>query len=853
MKVTIRQAREHNLKGVDVDFGDGLTVVTGVSGSGKTSLVFDTLYHESRRRFLEIFNLGAAGLRLAPAQAASITGLGPAVAVGQNLLNRNPASILATASGLHPFLRLLYANYGERRCPGCGGALRVYSSDALIEILQSLGRSQGSQAIYAPLVRQARGSHRKLLELLKDQTGPENLVIDGIPGFWGPLDPARAHDILVRIGLFSGEPSAQSLREVLQKATGLGVQAVVVGELRIDRSFHEQVFPMAPVCPVCGRWFGELRSTHFLAVCPSCKGSGVQAESIDCPECLGAGMHPDAASVRWNDLRLPELLALSVSDVGRLLKERGLPASASRLQAEIQRRLDALVEVGLGYLSLDRASPTLSRGEAQRVRLAVALTSRLEDMLHVLDEPTVGQHPADVARLLPVFRKLGGPVVYVEHDRLAAAFADRAIDLGPGAGQAGGEVIFSGTPQELWQADTPSGRWFSLRERQKDFPGKSDAKEFLVVGGASLRNLQGFDVSIPVGHLSVITGVSGSGKSTLVEDVLVASLKGDMPVGCSSLEGTRLKPVFVDQSPIGINPRSNPATYTGLADIIRDLFAMHTGLSPSHFSFNRDTGACPTCKGMGAIEVHMRYMPSTWIPCEDCEGGRFTDEVLAAEVQFNERRLNIAQFLNSSVAEAAPLLLMYSDRLSDGSLKSARNILQALLDVGLGYLPLGQPSPSLSGGEAQRVKLARSLGKRSLAGQLLILDEPSTGLHPQDVGGLLVVLQRLAHSGATLIVVEHNTDIIRAADWIIDLGPGAGPEGGRLLYAGKPDGLLNVSESQTAQALLEEDRLEVGFGDEGVLILVTSRSIITRKSLSKCAGLAPITCKMLRCAFRKQL
>ncbi len=526
--------------------------------------------------------------------------------------------------------------------------------------------------------------------------------------------------------------------------------------------------------------------------------------------------------MRWNGLRLPELLALSVNQAGRLLREQELPATASRLLTEIQRRLEALEEVGLGYLSLDRSSPTLSRGEAQRVRLAVALTSRLEDMLHVLDEPTVGQHPADVSRLLPVFRKLAGPVVYVEHDRLAAAFADRAIDLGPGAGQAGGEVIFNGTPQELWQADTPSGRWFSGRQRQKSFTKKPDPadeyiraaehirSEFLVVRGASLRNLQGFDVSVPVERLTVITGVSGSGKSTLVEDVLVASLNAGTPMGCSRLEGPLLKPVFVDQSPIGINPRSNPATYTGLADIIRDLFAARTGLSPSHFSFNRDTGACPTCKGMGAIEVHMRYLPSAWIPCEDCQGDRFTDEVLAAEGLFGDRRLNIAQFLSLSVAEAAPLILKNSLQLPDRSLKSAHSILQALLDVGLGYLSLGQPSPSLSGGEAQRVKLARSLGKRSLAGQLLILDEPSTGLHPQDVAGLLVVLQRLAHSGATLVVVEHNTDIIRAADWIIDLGPGAGPEGGRLLFAGKPEGLWSVSESQTAQALLAEDRLKPG-------------------------------------------
>jgi len=381
---------------------------------------------------------------------------------------------------------------------------------------------------------------------------------------------------------------------------------------------------------------------------------------------------------------------------------------------------------------------------------------------------------------MPAFRQLAGPVVYVEHDRAAAGVADQAIDLGPGAGSAGGRVLFSGTPSELWQQDTPTGRYFSLRERVGRPQQRGEPEQFLHVRGAHLRNLREIDVPIPLGRLTVISGVSGSGKSTLVNDVLVASLKAGVPAGCHAIEGPRLKAVLVDQSPIGRNPRSNPATYTKVSDIIRDSFAAATGLSASHFSFNRPEGACPTCKGMGAVEVAMRYLPSTWLPCTDCGGQRFSDEVLAARARFGDAVLTIADFYDLSVSDALSIFTR-EDRLPEVSRRTATRILSALVDVGLGYISLGQPSPTLSGGEAQRVKLAKHLGRRSLRERLLVLDEPSTGLHPQDIAGLLIVLDRLVRAGATILVVEHNTDVIRAADWVIDLGPGAGPEGGRVL------------------------------------------------------------------------
>ncbi len=797
MDIRIRGARENNLKGIDVDLGDGLTVVTGISGSGKTSLVFDTLYHEARRRLLDIISTSRPGgwrHQLVPAQVESITGLGPAIAVGQNVLNRNPLSTLATASGLHPFLRLLYANYSVRHCPACGAALSVFTEDETVERVVSLSAKQPVQLL-APLLRGVRGSHRTLLEFLGATLGVEALHVDGFRWQSQALDPDEAHDLDVDLGWLDARSTPAQVREIVQRAAALGSQAVVIRG-NGSGTTHGLTVATAPVCLSCGAWFEDLEPKHFHTACRFCGGQG-------CERCHDTGLHPQAAAARWEGLRFPELLARSVAEVWPLFDRADLPSTSDRLLAEIRQRVAALSRVGLGYVTLDRSLPTLSRGESQRVRLAVALTSRLEDMLHILDEPTIGQHPADVGRLLPAFRELPGPVVYVEHDRMAAAAADHAIDLGPGAGAEGGDVVFAGSVADLWEADTPTGRHFSFREQVRGREPRPKAKRFLSVLGAGQHNLRDIDVEFPLGRLTVITGVSGSGKSTLVEHVLVPSLAQNAGVGCNAIKGIHLRPVLVDQSPIGRNPRSNPATYTKLSDIVRELFAQVTGLSRSHFSFNRPEGACPTCKGMGAVEVKMQYLASVWIRCSDCDGQRFNEDVLAAAIQFGKHRVSIADLYRLSVQEVRALFRR-EDRLPPGRVRAARRILRALCDVGLGYLPLGQPSPTLSGGEAQRVRLTKYLGKSKLADRLLILDEPSTGLHPQDLDGLLIVLDRLVEAGATVIVVEHNTDLIRSADWIVDLGPGAGPAGGRVIYAGPPDGLLDVRDSGTAGALREE-------------------------------------------------
>lgn len=793
MDIRIRGASEHNLKDIDVDFGDGLTVVTGVSGSGKTSLVFDSLYHEARRRFLDVFAFGKLASRLSPASVKSVTGVGPAIAVGQNLLNRNPLSTLATASGLHPFLRLLYTNFGERNCPRCGAGISVLTEDEIVERLAALAKHQ-SITVYVSVLRQVQGSHHTLLKFLSEAVGKAALRVDGHPWKGQSLASAAPHDIEVEVGRFKESVSVSNIREAVQRASALGAYGVIV-----KVKGKEVMFSRAAVCVECGRWFGHLRAQHFHTPCPYCRGAG-------CDQCNQLGLHPQAAAVRLFGLLLPDLLSLSVSEVCSLIAKSDLPSSATRLMTEIMRRLDALQTVGLGYITMNRSSPTLSRGESQRVRLAIALTSRLEDMLHVLDEPTIGQHPADVIRFLPAFRKLAGPVVYVEHDRLAAAAADHAIDLGPGAGKEGGDVTFTGTPWELWKSETPTGRYFSMRDRVMIPKCRPKPENFLIIQGAHQHNLQHIDVKIPLERLTVITGVSGSGKSTLVEHVLVPTLAKRTPIGCATIDGPAIKPILVDQSPIGRNPRSNPATYTKLSDIIRDLYATATGLSASHFSFNRPEGACPTCKGMGATEAKMRFLPSVWIRCTDCEGQRFNEKVLAAKVPFGNKVLSIADFYELSINEVKDLFEK-EPRLPEPRCKSAQRVLQALQDIGLGYLSLGQSSPTLSGGEAQRVKLTKYLGRNKLQDRLIVLDEPSTGLHPQDLDGLLKVLDRLVRTGATIVVVEHNTDIIRAADWIIDLGPSAGPAGGKVLYAGPLEGLLKVENSLTGTALKEESKL----------------------------------------------
>ncbi|MFX0029564.1 MAG: hypothetical protein ACFE8B_10160, partial [Candidatus Hermodarchaeota archaeon] len=794
MEIKIKGARENNLKNIDVIFRDGLTVVTGISGSGKSSLVFDTLYHESNRRLIELFGYSRkwstqrSPYKLAPAKVGSIVGLGPAVAVGQNLLNRNPNSTLATATGLHPLLRLLYARFGVRKCPKCGANITILTQDEIVDRIHHLA-AENSIVICSELVNNVLGSHKTLLDLLSEQFSLENLYIDNKKWDGNELDPYNPHKILIKLAEIDSSASIESIRGIVRRGQLLGSNIL---HIKVGNKIEK--ITKVKSCVECGTWLRDVEPKHFHMSCPFCGRKG-------CKQCNNTGLHPLASSVYFSGLIITKLLTFSIKDALKLFEETVQSVSTNRLISEITKRLVALKEVGLDYLTLNRSSPTLSRGESQRVRIALTLINQLEDVLHVLDEPTIGQHVANITKFLPIFHKLPGPVIFVEHDRIAAAVADNAIDLGPGAGTSGGSIIFDGLPSELWNSDTPTGKFFSLRKTVLTPKKRPKPNLFLKIEGANKHNLKNINVDIPLNRLTVITGVSGSGKSTLIEDVLHISLQKKKPIGCMKIIGPALKSVIVDQSPIGKNPRSNPATYTKISEIIRKLYAKETGLSISHYSFNRSEGACPTCKGMGALEIRMQRVPSSWISCPDCKQARFNEEVLKNKVNFGTESYSISEFYDLSISEISDLFEKET-RLSVNDIQKFKEMIKTLKDIGLGYLSLGQSSPSLSGGEAQRIKLSKFLGKLSLKNQVIILDEPSTGLHPQDLKGLLTILDRLVRARATVIIVEHNLDIIKAADWVIDLGPGAGDAGGNIIYSGPFEGLLECKNSETAKALI---------------------------------------------------
>jgi excinuclease ABC subunit A len=736
----VQGAAEHNLREVDVTFGAGLTAVVGVSGSGKSSLVFDVVYAEARRRFMETLALGRQ-TRVPAARVGRINGLGPAVAIAQNVLNVNPASTVATSVGLHPFLRILYARFADVACPRCGTPVRSVSREQRLAIALDMLKDTDSVDVEVAVVNRQTGSHARLLAGLRGIF--DRVTIDGRE--WAAkksskvprLEPATPHDVVVRLGTLAAGMAAADVRSTLEQADELGAHEVRLGGEHVLR---------APICPSCNVWVRPLEPSAFR------DGS-------------------DTSSHRIAGVTFPDLLGRSVSDVLTFVEQLPAGLRTRRVQEELLRRLRPLDALGLGHLALDRSMPTLSRGEAQRTRLAVVLAGRLDDLLHVLDEPTIGLHHTDLKRLLDAISSLPGPVLMVEHDAIAVAMADDVVEIGPSGGRGGGELVFQGPPAQLWRSDTASGRGFSAKTHaRRERRAVSDAR--IHIRRADLRNLRDFDCEIPVGALTVVTGPSGAGKTTLTRDVLLASLREKAPSGCAAFEAPALRAIAVDQKPLGNNPRSNPATYTKVFDRIRGVFANATNRSPSEFTFNRPEGACPECEGMGAVEVGLRYVASVWVPCEACGGDRYRPEALNAKWS----GVSIAEVLASSVDDAHTL---FADH------REVTRILDTLRDVGLGYITLGQPSPSLSGGEAQRVRLTREVTKAK-SGDLVLLDEPTTGLHPADLGRLLRVLDRLTERGCTVVVVEHQPDVIEAADWRIDLGPGGGPDGGQLLHSGPP-------------------------------------------------------------------
>jgi excinuclease ABC subunit A len=871
--IGIHNAREHNLKNVDIAIPrNRFTVITGISGSGKSTVAFDILFAEGQRRYLESLNAYARQFVQPAARpdVDAIFGIPPTVAIEQRTSRGGRKSTVATLTEIYHFLRLLFVKLGVQRCPDCDLPIEPQSEDAILaRILHDYRRRR--IVLLAPLVVARKGYYTDLAKWAAGK-GFAFLRVDGeyLPTeHWPRLDRFQEHLIELPVGDVKvlAENEAE-LRELLTSALQIGKGLVRAAPN--SGAGSESSFSTRRACPSCGRSFEEPDPRLFSynskhGWCPSCFGTGVELPGFDaeqsgeelgwdkqrkngaqtCPSCHGQRLRPEALAVRFRNRSIAELTALPVADAEayfRTLRLAGRETAIGRdILTELRSRLGFLKKVGLSYLSLNRAAPTLSGGEAQRIRLAAQLGSNLRGVCYILDEPTIGLHPRDNRMLLDTLRRLegkGNTVVVVEHDEDTIRSAEHLVDLGPGAGVNGGRVVAEGTLEALMaSAESVTGRFLAeplrhplVQRRHADHPGGGNRETFpsLKIVGAGLHNLKDLDVSIPIGELVCVTGVSGSGKSTLVREVLHGGLRGLLearrsrgprhhpppPYGCRQILGWESlhRVLEVDQTPIGKTPRSCPATYVGFWDHIRHLFAQTPesrmrGYGPGRFSFNVRGGRCEACEGQGLKKIEMSFLPDVKVACETCGGARFNEETLGILYRGN----SVGDLLAMSVDEALALF---------GAHPSVHRALALLRDVGLGYLTLGQHSPTLSGGEAQRIKLVTELAKMRPAEPqvpedrgkplgrppsqhtLYILDEPTIGLHMADVEKLIRVLHRLVEAGNTVVAIEHNLDVIAEADWVIDLGPEGGDGGGEVVAAGPAKAVAQVrTRSHTARFL----------------------------------------------------
>ena len=830
--IRVRGCRVHNLRGIDVDIPHGkMTVVTGVSGSGKSSFAFDTVFAEGRRRYLESLSAYARQFveQVPRPDVDLVEGLPPTISLDQRTTRGGSRQTVASMAEVLDFLRLLWARLGTRHCEQCGKPVSATTDESIVDRIAARGRAKKRKSVHllAPMVRRRKGFHKDVFDFLA-RLGIATARVDGrAAGVEPPPELSRfqEHSIEALVATAAIESrDRDALRTAVDAALERGGGTLFAS---FDADLAEvEVFSSVAACADCGTAYGpldpgELSWSTKAGMCRTCSGRGVRDTDDDggdpepCRSCGGARLSPAARGVRFRGVALHEFLARPIAPARAWLAE-ATPRDAREaavlapILAETASRLRFVEDVGLSYLTLDRPARTLSGGEAQRIRLAAQLGTGLRGVCYVLDEPTIGLHAADNARLLATLGSLrdrGATLLVVEHDEDTIRAADHVIDLGPGAGAHGGTVVAAGSPASLTLDDrSVTGPWLAGRRRIESVgtePGTVPtlSRPALVLRGVTARNLRGIDVRFPLGALTCVTGVSGSGKSTLVRDVLHPALlralgqKGPEPGAHAGLDGAeRVSGVLeIDQSPIGKTSRSVPATYTGIMDPLRELFAESSearmrGFGPSRFSFNGKGGRCPGCEGQGRVTVEMNFLPDVAVPCETCGGARYDEETLA--VRFQGR--SIADVLAMPVGEARGAFAAFP--------KIAR-VLDVLDEVGLGYLELGQPSPTLSGGEAQRVKLAAEMAKRQRGSIVYLLDEPTTGLHFADVEKLVGVLRGLVALGNTVVVIEHQLDVVACADHVIDLGPGGGDDGGRVVASGTPAEVARTAGSATGACL----------------------------------------------------
>ena len=862
--IDILHAREHNLKNISVSIPhDKFTVITGVSGSGKSTLAFDILFNEGQRRYLESLNAYARAI-VQPAgkpDVDAIFGIPPTVAIEQRTSRGGRKSTVATMTEIHHFLRLLYMKLGTQMCPTCHVSVEPQSADQIVARIMRDHKGQHI-GLMAPLVTARKGFYTDLAKWASGK-GFTHLRVDNafIPtAKWPRLDRFKEHTIELPVAdLTVGSDNEAQLREAVRSALehGQGVMSLVWPldrlQQNMEASLEQEHFSVKRACPSCGTSFPEPDPRMFSynskhGWCHSCFGTGLQLQGFDaeqtgeetawnawyegethtCNSCHGARLNPIARAVLWRDKSIAELAGLPVSDAHTFFTSlvlKGRDAEIARdIMAEIRGRLQFMQEVGLGYLALDRAAPTLSGGEAQRIRLAAQLGSNMQGVCYVLDEPTIGLHPRDNRILLGALSRLeqnGNTLVVVEHDDDTIRRAEHVIDIGPGAGIRGGRVVAQGTLQDLMEApESTTGHYLRNPLAHPIQPRRPIATDtpMITVKGARMHNLRQVDAHFPIGRLSVVTGVSGSGKSTLAREVLLDNLSAAVSmrtdpdwVGCEAIEGWQKidRVLEVDQTPIGKTPRSCPATYIGFWDDVRKQFADTNearirGWGAGRFSFNTGDGRCPLCEGQGMRTLEMSFLPDVKVPCDACGGARFNTDTLGVRM----REKHAGEVLAMEVDDAIGYFAAHP---------RIRHPLQLMQDVGLGYLTLGQPSPTLSGGEAQRIKLVTELAKARmtegvittgrasrLPHTLYVLDEPTVGLSMADVEKLIRVLHRLVEAGNTVVVIEHNLDIIAEADWLLDMGPEGGTGGGKLVIEGTPEQVMAVRKrSHTGEVLHE--------------------------------------------------